>query len=205
MRDISMRPCLRARGLAANPVANVGFERGTGIVKLWAREAGRLRVNPRLTMSGLCHFRVLVVAGLAGGLLACASPSPEPRSGKPEVTISGTTLDKLKTALVSEMSKRKFRVTKETASEMSFEQPANSTVLQAVASSDAGKNAIERITYTVATVGGDMHVVADVAVVRKLAAMEKPIDINQSAEAQTVQSVLDKIAGEIGTAKASKP
>ena len=156
-------------------------------------------------MSGLCHFRGLVIVGLAGGLLACASPPQEARSGKPEVTISGTTMDKLKTALVSEMSKRKFRVTKETASEMSFEQPASSSVLQAVASSDAGKNAIERVTYTVATVGGDMHVVADVAVVRKLAAMEKPIDINQSAEAQTVQSVLDKIAGEIGTAKASKP
>jgi hypothetical protein len=35
--------------------------------------------------------------------------------------------------------------------------------------------------------------------------MEKPIDINQSAEAQNVQSILDKIAGEIGTAKSSKP
>jgi hypothetical protein len=148
---------------------------------------------------------LLQIVALACALVACASPQPEPRSGKPEVTISGATMDKLRTALVSEMSKRKFRVAKETQSEMSFEQPATGAALQAVASSEAGKNAIERITYTVATVGGDMRVVADVAIVRKLAAMEKPIDINQSAEAQNVQSILDKIAGEIGTAKASKP
>jgi hypothetical protein len=169
------------------------------------RPASIVRVNLKAMMWNPCYLRMLPTVALAGALVACASPQPEPRSGKPEVTITGATMDKLKTALMSEMSKRKFRVAKETQSEMSFEQPATSSALQAVASSDAGKNAIERVTYTVATVGGDMHVVADVAIVRRLAAMEKPIDINQSAEAQNVQSILDKIAGEIGAAKSTKP
>jgi hypothetical protein len=154
--------------------------------------------------SDLGHIRLLVIGALAGALLGCASAPPEPHAGKPEVTISGASIDRVKTALVAEMSKRKFRVAKETASEMSFEQPAASPVLQGLSASAAGKNPIERITYTMAATGADLHVTADIVVVRKLAAMEQPVDIGQGPEAQSVQAMLDKIAGEVGAAAATK-
>jgi len=146
--------------------------------------------------------RLLMVGALVGALIGCTSSPPVPHSTKPEVTISGTTIDRVKTALVGEMSKRKFRVAKDTASELSFEQPATSAVLEGLTASAAGKNPIERVTYTWAPTGDDLRVTADIVVVRKLAAMEQPVDISQGPEIQNVQSVLDKIAGEVGTAKA---
>ena len=45
-----------------------------------------------------------------------------------EVTIPGTSTDRIKTTLVGEMQKRKFRIANDTRSEMSFEQPASSAV-----------------------------------------------------------------------------
>ena len=45
-----------------------------------------------------------------------------------EVTIPGTPTDRIKTTLVGEMQKRKFRIANDTRSEMSFEQPASSAV-----------------------------------------------------------------------------
>ena len=148
------------------------------------------------------RVRVPAVVMLTSLVLAgCAASSPALHPGKPEVTISGTTIDKVKTALVAEMSKRKFRVGKETQLEMPFEQPASGNALQGLSTADAKGNPTERITYTLAPEGADIRIVADIVVVRKLAAMEKPIDITQGPEAQSVQGILDKIAAEVGTPK----
>ena len=113
-----------------------------------------------------------------------------------EVTIPGTSTDRIKTTLVSEMQKRKFRIANETQSEMSFEQPASSAVLQSLPETDIGKAPIERVTYTIKPVADDIRVSSEIAVISKAGSSpEKKVDISQSAEAQTVQSVLDKIAG----------
>ena len=45
---------------------------------------------------------------------------------------------------------------------------------------------------------------ANIVLVRKLAAMEQEIDINQGPEGQTVQAILDKIASDVGALKTSK-
>jgi hypothetical protein len=135
---------------------------------------------------------------------ACASTTPEQRATKPQVTISGATVDRVKSALTAEMARRKFRAGKEKQLEMSFEQPAPASVLQSLSSAEAAGHPIERVTYTIAPEGADLRIVADVAIVRKLAAMEKEIDINQTPEGQSVQGILDKVAGEVGSARASK-
>jgi hypothetical protein len=150
------------------------------------------------------HLRLLATVAVAGALFGCAAtPEPPAQPTRPEVTISGASPERLKTALTSEMAKRKFHLSKSSATEFSFEQPA-SKAAQTAAASAAGRDPIERITYTVSTEGNDLKVVADIVVVRKLAAMEKPFEIGQGPEAQSVQSLLDKIAGEIGTAKTTK-
>jgi hypothetical protein len=141
-------------------------------------------------------FRSVTIALLAASLMACtSSQSPQP-SGKLDVTVAKTSPDRVKTVLVSEMQKRKFRIAQETASQMSFEQPAGSAVLQSLSGADVGKNPIERVTYSIKQVGSDVQVSAEIAVINKTGSPpEKKIDISQSAEAQNVSSALDKIAG----------
>jgi hypothetical protein len=141
--------------------------------------------------------RESIVAFLALSVLGCtSSQAPAPTPGKLEVTIPGASTDRIKTTLVSEMQKRRFRVANETQSEMSFEQPASSVVIQSLPETDIGKAPVERVTYTIKPVAGDIRVSGEIAVISKAgSAPEKKIDISQSAEAQTVQSVLDKLAG----------
>jgi len=141
--------------------------------------------------------RVLIVAFLALSVHGCtSSQAPAPTPGKLEVTIHGTSTDRIKTTLVSEMQKRKFRIANETQSEISFEQPASSEVLKSLPETDIGKAPIERVTYTIKPVAGDIRVSSEIAVISKAGSSpEKKVDISQGAEAQTVQSVLDKIAG----------
>jgi hypothetical protein len=141
--------------------------------------------------------RVLIVAFLALSVHGCtSSQAPAPTPGKLEVTIHGTSTDRIKTTLVSEMQKRKFRIANETQSKISFEQPASSEVLKSLPETDIGKAPIERVTYTIKPVAGDIRVSSEIAVISKAGSSpEKKVDISQGAEAQTVQSVLDKIAG----------
>jgi hypothetical protein len=141
--------------------------------------------------------RAFIVAFLALSVLGCtSSQAPAPTPGKLEVTIHGTSTDRIKTTLVSEMQKRKFRIANEKPSEISFEQPASSEVLKSLPETDISKAPIERVTYTIKPVAGDIRVSSEIAIVSKAGSSpERKVDISQSAEAQTVQSVLDKIAG----------
>jgi hypothetical protein len=147
-------------------------------------------------ISALCPVRLVVGVVLASSLFGCTSSQPPQSPVKLEVTISGTSIDRVKTALVTEMQKRKFRIANETQSELSFEQPASSAVLQSLPEADLSKAPIERVTCAMKPVAGDIHLSAEIAVISKLGSSpEKKIDISQGLEAQNVQSVLDKIAG----------
>jgi hypothetical protein len=138
--------------------------------------------------------------GLSWG---CAS-NLEPHSTKPQVTITGTSFDRVKKALVAEMSKRKFRVAKNNGQDIAFEQPASSMALQGLSSSAVHGNPFERVTYVMTSQKGDLRVTGEVALVRKLAAMEQETDINQGPEGHTVQAILEKIASDAGAPKISK-
>ena len=112
------------------------------------------------------QWRVFIVAFLGLSVLGCtSSQAPAPTPGKLEVIIRGTSTDRIKTTLVSEMQKRKFRIANETQSEMSFEQPASSDVLKSLPDTDIGKAPIERVTYTIKPVAGDIRVSSEIAVI----------------------------------------
>jgi hypothetical protein len=149
------------------------------------------------------HVRVLVLGACACLLWGCAATT-ETYPTKPQVTITSTSVDRVKTALVSETSKRKFRVVKNNGQDITFEQAASSTALQGLSSIAGHGNPIERVTYAMAPEKDDMHVTANIVLVRKLAAMEQETDINQGPEGQTVQAILDKIASDVGALKISK-
>jgi hypothetical protein len=149
------------------------------------------------------RVRTLVVGACACLLWGCAA-TPETHPTKLQVTITGTTVDRLKTALVSEMSKRKFHVAKSSGQDVAFERPASSTALQGLSSSAVRGNPIERVTYAMAPEKDDVDVTANVVLAQKLAAMEQETDINQGPEGQTVQAILDKIASDVVAPKTSK-
>jgi hypothetical protein len=91
--------------------------------------------------------RAFTVAFLGLPVLGCtSSQAPAPTPGKLEVVTRGTSTDRIKTTLVSEMQKRKFRIANETQSEMSFEQPASSEVLKSLPETEIGKTPTERVT-----------------------------------------------------------
>ena len=113
-------------------------------------------------------------------------------------------VDRVKTALVSEMSKRKFRVATSSGQDIAFEQPASSTALQGLLSTAVRGNPTERVTYAIVPENENMHVTANIVLVRKLAAMEQETDINQGPEGQAVQAILDKIASDVAAPKTSK-
>lgn len=152
------------------------------------------------------HIRILGLAACTGVLFGCTSaPPPLPQPTNPQVTISGTSLDRVKKALVTEMSKRKFHVAKESGQTISFEQPASKTALESLSSHAVrGGNPVERITFTIASEKDDIQVSADIVLLRKLAAMEGETDINQGSEGQSVQGILDQIASQVGTPKPTK-
>ena len=143
----------------------------------------------------ISFFRGATIVLLTASLIGCTSQGPQ-SSGRLDVTVPKTSPDRVKTALVNEMQKRKFRIAQETASQMAFEQPAGSSVLQSLSGADVGRDPIERVTYSIKQVGSDVQVSAEIVVISKAGSpSEKKININQSAEAQNVSAVLDKIAG----------
>jgi hypothetical protein len=138
--------------------------------------------------------RVSTTIVLAFSLFGCASQSPQPVE-KLEASVHGRSVDKIKTVLVTEMQKRKFRIANETQSMMSFEQPASSTVLQSLSNSDVGKTPTERVTYTIKPAADDILVSAEIAIIPKAGSSpENKIDIGQSGEAQSIRAVLNKVA-----------
>src|SRR5262245_27281652 len=112
-------------------------------------------------------FRGATIALLTASLIACTSPQGPQSSGKLDVTVPKTSPDRVKTALVSEMQKRKVRIAQETASQMAFEQPAGSSVLQSLSGAEVGRDPIERVTYSIKQVGPDVQISAEIAVISK--------------------------------------
>jgi hypothetical protein len=151
-------------------------------------------------------IRMLGFAACAGVLFGCTSaPPPLPQPTSPQVTISGTSPDRVKKALVAEMSKHKFHVAKDGGQTISFEQPASKAALENLSSRAVrGGTPVERVTFTIASEKDDIQVSADVVILRKLAAMEGETEINQGSEGQSVQGILDQIASQVGTPKPAK-
>jgi len=109
---------------------------------------------------------VFVVLALGCALCACAAPVHlDTPSGHPEVTISRVAPDRVKSALVNKMIDSGYRITKDTQFELTFDKPADSALAILLLSSDRGGTPNMRVAYSIAQVGDDVRVVADVAII----------------------------------------
>jgi C-terminal processing protease CtpA/Prc len=140
-------------------------------------------------------MRFLVVLALASLCAACATvPPPATASGKPEVTISNSSPDKVKPVLVNKMINTGYRITKDTPYELTFDKPTQNFAVAALMGSKYDGVPNERVSYTFADVGGSTRVVADVAIITNPgSAYERRTDLNGGAYNYDLQIMLDDV------------
>jgi hypothetical protein len=154
---------------------------------------------------------LFVVLALAScGLGACTAPTHlDTPSGHPEATISRTTPNKVKAALVHNMKDKGFQITKDKQFELAFDRPLDSKLAEALLGSKANGTPNLRITYSIAQVGDDVRVIADLAAITNPgSASEQSTDMNGAAKGapvHDVQSFLDDLRTELNNAQTSNP
>jgi hypothetical protein len=147
----------------------------------------------------------LMVFMLAGCTLgACAAPTHvDTPSAHPEVTISRVTLDKVKTVLVSKMIDKGYRVTQDTEFNLALDKSAGKVFFQEGGTADRN----QRVTYSIAQVGDDVRVVADISMITNPGTgHEERTDVNDAARdapAHETQSFLDDLRTELNSAQTS--
>jgi hypothetical protein len=150
-------------------------------------------------------LRALMVLMLAGCTLgACAAPTGvDTPSAHPEVTISRVTPDKVKAVLVSKMTDKGYRVTQDTQFNLAFDKSASKVFFQEGGTADRN----QRVTYSIAQVGDDVRVVADVSMITNPSTgHEERTDMNDAAKdapAHETQSFLDDLRTELNSAQTS--
>jgi len=153
-------------------------------------------------------FVVLALASCALG--ACAAPTHlDTPSGHPEVTISRTTPNKVKAALVRKMIDKGFQVTKDKQFELAFDRPLDNKLAEALLGSKVSGTPNMRVTYSISQVGDDVRVIADLAAITNPgSASELSTDMNDAAKGapvHDVQSFLDELRTELNSAQTSQP
>jgi hypothetical protein len=149
----------------------------------------------------LCALMVLTLAGCTLG--ACGAPTHvDTPSAHPEVTISRVTPDKVKPVLVSKMTDKGYRVAQDTEFNLAFDKSASKVFFQEGGTADRN----QRVTYSIAQVGDDVRVVADISVITNPGTgHEERTDVNDAANAPAheIQSFLDDLRTELNSAQTS--
>jgi hypothetical protein len=150
----------------------------------------------------------LVVLALGCALSACtAATHLDTPSGHAEVTISRVAPDKVKAALVSKMIDKGYRITKDSQFELAFDKPADSAIAIILFSSEAGGTPNMRVAYSIAQVGADVRVVADLALITNPgSAHEQRTDLNgagKDAPIHDAQAMLDNLRTELTSPQTS--
>ena len=150
-------------------------------------------------MKSLCALLTLGSCALG----ACSAPAQlDTPSGRPEVTISRTTPDNVKAAVVRKMIDKGFQVTKDAQFELAFDRPLDNKLVGALLGSKVKGTPNGRITYSIAQVGDDVRVVADLAAITNPgSASERSTDINPPDAVHDVQSLLEDLRTELFVAK----
>ncbi|MBB5053047.1 hypothetical protein HNQ36_003038 [Afipia massiliensis] len=115
-------------------------------------------------------------------------------SGKPEVVLQNASVDAVKSELINNMINGGYRVTKDTSYELSFDKPVQNIAAAALLGSryDAQPNA--RVTYTIASMGPNIRVVADLAVITNPgSSFERRTEFNNSQDSAQIQAMLDNL------------
>lgn len=134
---------------------------------------------------------LIVALSLAG----CGAPSKlQTASGKPEVSIPGTTVDAVKPEIVRTMTAEGYRITRDTQYEMAFDRPAQGAAAVLMGSRyDGVPNS--RISFSFAPTGNSVLVTGDAAVITNPgSAFERRTDMNGGPDGTAVQSILDQIS-----------
>jgi hypothetical protein len=142
-------------------------------------------------------FAVLALASCTLG--ACAAPTHlDSPNGHPEVTISRTTPNNVRAAIVSKMIDKGFHVTEDAQLKLVFDRPLDNKLAEALLGSKVKGTPNGRITYSIAQVGDDVRVVADLAAITNPgSASERSTDMNDPDAVHDVQSLLDDLRIEL--------
>ena len=140
------------------------------------------------------------------GLTACQTVKPPATaSGRPEVTISGVTPAQVKPVLVNKTIDKGYRIVKDDAYSLTFEKPSDSFAANVFLGTRAGGPPVQRVSFTIAEVGGATRVVADAALVSNAGmAFEQRTDVSSGALAPQVQGFLDEVAAQAAPAPTKK-
>ena len=150
----------------------------------------------------LCELVVLTIASCVLG--ACAAPAHlDTPSAHPEVTISRVPADKVKAVLVSKMIDKGYRVTQDTQFNLAFDKSAGKAFFREGGAADRN----QRVTYSIAQVGDDVRVVADISMITNPGTEhEARSDVNDAAKdapAHETQAFLDDLRTELNSAQTS--
>lgn len=140
------------------------------------------------------------------GLTACQTVKPPATaSGRPEVTIPGASAAQVKPLLLSKTIDKGYRIIKDDAYSLTFEKPTDNMAAAILLSTNAGGPPTQRVTFTIAELGGATRVVADMAFVSNAGmAFERRTDVSSGAAAPQVQAFLDEVAAQATPAPTKK-
>ena len=142
-------------------------------------------------------LRILIALASFLTLSACAGTlhRPQTASGRPEVTITNATPEKIKPVLVSEMANAGYRISKDTPYELAFDKPVQNLAMAALLGSRYDSQPNARITYTFAQIGKDTRVIGDVAVITNPgSAFERRTELNNGVDAYDLQTGLQRLS-----------
>lgn len=144
----------------------------------------------------MSHYCVIARAlALALCCTGCVAPvSHTTASGKPEVTIQRTTADAVKSAIVNRMVNGGYRITKDTPYEVAFDRPVQNIAAQVLLGSKYDSQPNARVSYMIATIGADVRVVSDMAIITNPGSgFEQRTEMNNSQDSSDVQRLLNEI------------
>jgi hypothetical protein len=136
---------------------------------------------------------------LLATLCGCAAPVQHgTASGKPEVTISNTTQDIVKPLVVNRMLSAGYRITRDTQFELAFDAPVQNVAAQVLLGSKYDSQPNARVSYSFASTGTGLRVVADIAIITNPGSgFERRTEMNQSADSPLIQNMLDAVRSEV--------
>ncbi|MCJ2043000.1 hypothetical protein MKK58_00300 [Methylobacterium sp. J-078] len=144
------------------------------------------------------RLRVFAAAAAMTVLGACQTVQPPATaSGRPEVTIPGADPARVKSAILSGMIDKGYRIVKDDPFSLTVEKPVENFAAVLLLSTNAGGPPVARVTYTVAQIDNGTRVVADMALISNAGmAFERRTDVSRGADSPMAQAFLDKIAAE---------
>jgi hypothetical protein len=143
-------------------------------------------------------MKKLWILGLALTLGGCAAPvQHQTASGRPEVLIHNTNSESVKSAIVNRMLSDRYRITRDTPYEIAFDKAVENIAAQVLLGSEYDSQPNARISYTLASVGADVRVIADMAIITNPgSAFERRTEMNNGQDSPMVQTFLDGIKAE---------